>query len=97
MKATVVDYEAPICSLDKIGQSLRQVLQDCEKGKHLDMIQFVTKAPVRLCPYKHKGHMGVKTHVKQPDGTLKLTQPHYLSMKSPCYCGLIFLGKQLAT
>ena len=92
----VVDFESPIACMEMVGQHLEQLFQDCEKGNHLDDVQFVTAAPVRLCPYRKKQHMGVKTQFRMADATFKLIQPHYFSMKSPCYCSLMFLGKQLA-
>ena len=94
----VLEYEPPVRDMRAIEERLGQVFQECSaKGPHEPSIgRLPTASPVRFCPYKAKGHMGVKTWTIKPDGTGKFTQPHYLSMQPPCWCGLAFLAKQIA-
>ena len=101
-KALKISYEEPLTDPANIKSSLLRMFDVCKmKGKNHrgpeTFPQFESSAPVRLCPYKLKRHVGVKINTYSPDGTFKLTQPHYLSMPSPCWCSLMFLAKQIVT
>ena len=98
-----LEFEAPLRTGEEVKAALWELWTDCHaKGpKHLKdgpnvICQFPTTAPVRLVPYWHKHHMGVKVMKTQDDGISKLKQPHYFSMQGPCWCGLVFCATQLA-
>ena len=101
-KVPKLSYEEPLTDPAAIKTHLMRMFSMCKmKGKNHTgpetFPQFESSAPVRMCPYKLKHHVGVKVNTYSPDGTFKLTQPHYLSMPSPCWCSLYFVGKQIVT
>ena len=102
--APKISYTEPLTSVDQVKVALRTLWLQCLNNKRENghegpdsYPQFETSAPVRLCPYKKKMHMGLKITQLQEDGCLKTSQPHYFSMPSPCWCSLQLLGTELAT
>ena len=94
-----IDYERPITSKADLKSSLQSIFNNCAGGHHLEPEGMYGDAPCRMCPYKHKGHFGVKVQKREGDGPLKWFQPYYLSAATPCEhaCALQFLAKQIAT
>ena len=99
VRAMEIEFKPAIRSKAQLKGELHGIFKACAAGTHAAPVGIYGAAPVRLCPYKHKGHFGVKIQKREGDGPIKWCQPYYISPTTPCQhaCALQVLGVQIVT